>query len=47
MQYQPDIIAVTETRLKSWSNLCLIQIHGYQFLNRNSLSLAGGVGIYI
>ena len=40
----PDIIAITETKLteNSVSNIC---IPGYVFLNANSKTFAGGVGL--
>ena len=43
----PDIIAISETRLNKTSDLQLVNIPGYKFFNNNSLSLAGGVGIYV
>ena len=46
MLYQPDIIAITETKLKSSSYINLIQLPGYHFIHTNSLSQAGGVALY-
>jgi len=42
----PEIIAISETKLKP-SNINNINIPVYSFLNTNSNSLAGGVGICI
>ena len=41
----PDAIRITETRLKNYFFLN-ISIPGYKFVFANSLSSAGGVGIY-
>ena len=43
----PDIIAITETKLNKNSHLNFIQISNYTFINRDSPSCAGGVGLYI
>ena len=43
----PDIIAISETRLNSNSHMGLINIPNYTFCHANSISQAGGVGIYI
>ena len=42
----PDIIAISETKLKE-SNSSNINIPGYLFLNTNSKTSAGGVGLYL
>ncbi len=44
---QPDIIAITETKLHKHSSCNLVQISGYRFFNNNSLTSAGGTAIYI
>ena len=44
---QPEVIAITETKLNSRSNVDLIQLENYNFTYKNSLSNAGGVGVYI
>ena len=43
----PDIIAISESKLNNNSNCNDIQLHGYTFVNKNSLTQAGGVGIYV
>ena len=47
MHAQPDFIAITETKLNSNSSLDLVKIKGYKFYNRNSISMSGGVGLYV
>ena len=47
MHAQPDLIAITETKLNFNSSLDLVKIAGYKFYNRNSLSMSGGVGLYV
>ena len=42
----PDIICITETRLKN-NPLINISIPGYDFVKANTSSLAGGVGMYV
>ena len=44
---QPEIIAITETKLNEKSDLNRVKLNNYIFLHKNSLSCAGGVGIYI
>ena len=44
---QPDVIFVTETKLNSKSNIKFTNINNYKFIHKNSLSCAGGVGIYL
>ena len=43
----PHLIAITETRLKTSSNLQSINLPLYTFYHADSLTLAGGVGVYI
>ena len=40
----PEIIAISETKLQD-ENICDISIPGYVFLNTNSPTRAGGVGL--
>ena len=42
----PEIIAILETKLQN-KNIYNISIPGYVFSNNNSLTRAGGVGLYI
>lgn len=42
----PEIIAISETKLQD-ENIYNISIPGYVFLNTNSPTRAGGVGLYI
>lgn len=46
MKEGPDVIAISETKLKE-NNLTNISIPGYEFLNTNSKTSAGGVGLYL
>ena len=41
------LIVITETRLKTSSNLQLINLPRYTFCHADSLTLAGEVGVYI
>ena len=41
----PEIIAISETKLQD-ENIYNISISGYVFLNTNSPTRAGGVGLY-
>ena len=43
----PHLIAITETRLKTSSTLQSINLPQYTFCHADSLTLAGGVGVYI
>ena len=45
--YLPDILAITETKLSSKSYLPLLKLLGYEFFHNDSITNAGGVGIYI
>ena len=42
-----DIIAISETKLYNNSNYNEIQLPGYTFVSKNSLTQVGGVGIYV
>ena len=44
---KPDVIAVSETKLKENMIYSNIELDGYQFIHRNSHTSAGGVGIYV
>ena len=46
VETRPDIIAISETKINenSYAN---INLPGYNFVNTNSKSQAGGVGLYI
>ena len=44
---QPDIIALSETKLRDGCILGNINLHGYKFNYVDSLTNAGGVGLYI
>lgn len=44
---EPDIILITETKLNSRSNVNFANLNNYSFFHKNSLTKAGGVGIYI
>lgn len=46
VKHWPEIIAISETKLKD-QNINNISIPGYSFVNTNSHSAAGGVGMYI
>ena len=47
LSVQPDIIALTETKLSGNSVYSNIELNGYDFLHADSETLAGGVGLYI
>ena len=47
LAYKPDIIMVSETKLKRGSLLINIEIKGYIFFHADSITNAGGVGIYV
>ena len=48
LYYEPDIIAISETRINSTnSHLPDHQMHGYTFFHCHSTTKAGGVGAYI
>ena len=42
-----NILALSETRLNSNSDLNFVQIEGYKFIHKDSLTRAGGTGMYI
>jgi len=43
----PDIIAINETKLNNNSYYNDVQLPGYTFVNKKSLTQEGGVGIYV
>ena len=45
-KHLPDIICLSETRLKDQVPIN-VNIHGYNFVNANSPTNAGGVGMYV
>ena len=45
-KHSPDIICLSETRLKNQVPIN-VNIHGYNFVNANSPTNAGGVGMYV
>ena len=47
LEKQPEIIALTETKLKENCISGNIELPGYKFIHVNSSTLAGGVGFYI
>ncbi len=47
LPFDPDIIALTETKLNQNSSINLVQLDNYNFENINSLTSWGGVGLYI
>ena len=47
LNYQPDIIALTETKLLENKLYWNINIDGFKFIHIDSPTLAGGVGLYI
>lgn len=48
MQTAPDVICVSETRLKNYhDNAYIPSIIGYEFYRKDSNTAAGGVGIYV
>ena len=44
---QPDIVAISETKLKESLINCNIELEGYGFLHSDSKKCAGGIGLYI
>lgn len=46
IRYQPDVVAITETKLNSNSNLDLVSVSGYNLFSLDSLTQAGGVALY-
>jgi len=44
VETQPDIIAISESKMRENTNL---NIPGYGFVNTNSKTQAGGVGLYL
>ena len=47
LKRKPDVVAVSETKLKENMIHSNIELNGYQFIQRNSYTFAGGVGIYV
>ena len=47
MKHSPDLIAISETKLKNHHDLNIVSLPGYIFINSNSTSFCGGVGLYI
>ena len=47
MKCRPDVILITETKLKKNITSYNINLNGYNFIHRDSITNAGGVGIYI
>ena len=47
LSVQPDIIALTETKLSGNPVYSNIELNGYDFLHADSETTAGGVGLYI
>ena len=45
--FDPSCIAITESKINKKTNMNYIQLKNYDFININSLSAAGGVGLYI
>ena len=42
----PDVLCITETKMNNSTDVDLMQLPGYKFIHNNSLSNAGGAGIY-
>ena len=47
MKHKSEVLAVFETKFKENMVHSNIELDGYQFIHRNSLTLARGVGIYV
>lgn len=47
LKRQPDVIAITETKLRLNNINSNIYIDGYNFIHKDSSSQAGGVGLYV
>ena len=47
ISHLPDLIAISETKLSDSSNVNQVWLSGYDFVNSNSDTSAGGVGLYI
>ena len=47
MPFDPNCIAITETKINKRSNLNSFQLDRYDFIHVDSLTCAGGVGLYI
>jgi len=46
-KYQPDLVAISETKLREGNIVQNIELDGYGFLRSDSAICAGGVGLYI
>ena len=47
ISHLPDLVAISETKLSDNSNVNQVWLSGYDFVNSNSDTSAGGVGLYI
>ena len=47
LDYQPNVIALTETKLHENKLYLDIDIDSYKFIHKNSLTFAGGVGLHV
>ena len=48
VRYAPDIIAITETRIKSTVPIIYnVNLQGYKFIHIDTHNNAGGVGLYV
>ena len=48
VRYAPDIIAITETRIKYTVPIIYnVNLQGYKFIHVNTHKNAGGVGLYV
>ena len=47
LKRQPDVIAITETKLRESHIYSNIDIEGFTVIHKDSASLAGGAGLYV
>ena len=47
LSVKPDIITITETKLNDTLSNVNLNITGYFFMHKNSLSRAGGIALYL
>ena len=47
ISHLPDLVAISETKLSDNNNVNQVWLSGYDFVNSNSDTIAGGVGLYI
>ena len=47
LKRQPDLVAITKTKLRENHIYSNVEIKGFTFIHKDSLSLAGGVGLYV